>query len=78
MNDNLYFQCLQLCSGHYLCANYPDNWENLTEEAQLEFVSDNLWQPMENEEPQYVIGYIENAAQVTYEFILSREVKTNE
>ena len=73
MNDKLYQQCLELASGHYLCANYPNNWEDLTEEAQLEFVSDNLWQPMENEEPEYVMQCIENAATCTYQFI--KEIK---
>ena len=69
MNDKLYLQCLQLCSGHYLCANYPHNWEDLTEEKQLEFIADNLWEPMENELPELVRGAIESAAQVTYNFI---------
>ena len=69
MNSNLYFQCLQLCSGHYLCANYPSNWQDLEYKNQLEFVEDNLWQPMENEDPEYVMQCIENAATVTQQFI---------
>ena len=77
MNDNLYEQCLQLCSGHYLCSNYPDNWNDLTEDAQLEFVEDNLWQPMENEDPEYVMQCIENAAKATQFFIEDLNKKEN-
>ena len=42
MKDHLYKQCLQLCSGHYLCANYPDSWFELNCDQQLEFIQDNL------------------------------------
>ena len=69
MNDKLYLDCLILCSGHYLCSNYPDNWEDLNYKAQLEFVEDNLWQPMENEDPEYVMQCIDNAATCTQQFI---------
>lgn len=69
MNDNLYLQCLQLCSGHFLCANYPNNWEDLTEKEQEEFVLDNVWQPFENYDANYVMSCIDNAAQVTQQFI---------
>lgn len=52
-----------------LCANYPDNWENLSENEQLEFIGDNLWEPMENEPPELVQSAIESAAIATYHFI---------
>jgi hypothetical protein len=68
-----------LCSGHYLCANYPDNWENLSENEQLEFIGDNLWEPMENESPELVQSAIESAAIATYHFIedLNHKVPEN-
>lgn len=69
MDNELYLKCLMLCSGHYLCANYPDNWENLSENEQLEFIGDNLWEPMENESPELVQSAIESAAIATYHFI---------
>ena len=69
MNNKLYLQCLILSSGHFLCETYPNNWEDLTEEAQLEFVQANLWEPMENKTPSDVMSYIENAATCTYQFI---------
>lgn len=69
MNDKLYFECLQLCSGHYLCANYPDNWYQLSDSKQLEFIANNLWESVENESPELIRGAIESAAQVTLHFI---------
>ena len=79
MDNELYLKCLMLCSGHYLCANYPDNWENLSENEQLEFIGDNLWEPMENESPKLVQSAIESAAIATYHFIedLNHKVPEN-
>jgi hypothetical protein len=79
MDNELYLKCLMLCSGHYLCANYPDNWENLSENEQLEFIGDNLWEPMENEPPELVQSAIESAAIATYHFIedLNHKVPEN-
>lgn len=75
MDNELYLKCLMLCSGHYLCANYPDNWENLSGNEQLEFIGDNLWEPMENESPELV----QSAAIATYHFIedLNHKVPEN-
>jgi hypothetical protein len=69
MNDKLYFKCLQLCSGHYLSANIPSNWYDLTEKQQNEFLIENNWEPFEYYDSQYVWGCIESSAKVTYEFI---------
>jgi len=76
MNDKLKFEILQLVSGHYLCANFPNNWEDLTEEQQNEFLSENVWEPFENYDIEYVWSCIESAAKVTQEFIedLNKEV----
>lgn len=68
-NSNLYFQCLQLCSGHYLCATIPDNWYDLTSEQQNEFLVENNFEPFENYDIDYVWQCIENAATVTQGFI---------
>lgn len=64
------FKILQLASGHYLTNTYPDCWENLSEEEQLRFVSNNSWQPFEYYDPEFVIDCIDSAARVTQRFIL--------
>ena len=46
MKSKLYFDCLQLCSGHFLCEIIPSNWNDLTEEQQIEFIEENAWEPM--------------------------------
>ena len=76
MNDKLYFKCLQLCSGHYLSANIPNNWYNLTENQQNEFINENNWEPFEDYDVEYIWSCIESAAKVTQQFIedLSEEV----
>ena len=42
VNDDLKFQILQLCSNHYLTAKIPDNWHDLTEEQQNQFINDRV------------------------------------
>ena len=69
MNDKLYLDCLILCSGHYLCSNYPDNWYKLDYDEQLEFIANNLWEVVENEPPELIKAAIESAATCTQQFI---------
>ena len=69
VNEELKFQILQFCSGHYLIKNIPDNWNDLTEQEQNQFINDNIWQPLEGFDSQYIWDNIENSAQSTEKFI---------
>lgn len=69
LDEQLKFKILQLCSGHYLCANIPDDWYELTEEEQNQFLQDNNWQPFDRYDPDYVGNCIESAATATQHFI---------
>ena len=71
MKSKLYFDCLQLCSGHFLCKIIPNNWNDLTEEQQIEFIEENTWEPLAHEEGEVIINHIKDAADVTYDFIHS-------
>jgi adenylate kinase family enzyme len=72
MNDKLKFDILQLASKYYLTKQIPDNWYNLNEEEQNKYLSENVWQPFEYHNPDYIWDQIENAASATEEFILIR------
>ncbi len=41
------FNLFQTLSGNFLCQSVPDNWENLSQKEQTEFIEDNKWQPLE-------------------------------
>ena len=69
MNKELKFKILQLCSGHYLSANIPNNWYDLAEEEQHEFLTDNVWEPFETYDVEFVWRCITAAARATEEFI---------
>lgn len=69
MNKKLYFQCLKLCSGHYLSQNINNDWNDLTEEEQEEFLRQNAWEPLQEENTSLIWKTIESAAQVTHNFI---------
>ena len=56
-------------SGHFLTAQIPDNWEELDEEKQDEFLEDAAWQPFENERVSVVWSIIEDAAEATIRHI---------
>lgn len=68
-NYNLNFQLLQLCSGHFLSAKLPDNWQDLTESKQSQFLENNVWHPFEDYNPEFVWQCIQSAAVATQEFI---------
>lgn len=69
MNDKLKFDILQLASKYYLTKQIPDNWYNLNEEEQNKYLSENVWQPFEYHNPDYIWDRIENAASATEEFV---------
>ena len=69
MNKELKFRILQLCSGHYLSANIPNNWYDLTEEEQNKFLTDNVWEPFETYDVEFVWRCITSATKATQEFI---------
>lgn len=71
VNNDLKFQILQFCSGHYLIKNIPDNWDDLTKQEQNQFINDNVWQPLEGCNPQDVWDNIENSARSTKKFVES-------
>ena len=61
LNQQQEFLILQICSGHYLWEEIPDNWEKLEEEEQDQFLRDHAWQPLEHAEPNYIYEKIELA-----------------
>ena len=71
MKSKLYFDCLQLCSGHFLCEIIPDNWNDFTEEQQIDFIEENAWEPLAHMEGEILLSYIKDAAELTYDFIHS-------
>jgi hypothetical protein len=70
------FDILQLASGHYLTTTIPDNWLDLSEEAQNQFILDNTWQPFESYDANFIWSHIEAAATSTQNFIRDREAST--
>lgn len=69
LDEQLRFKILQLCSGHYLSANIPDDWYDLTKEEQNQFLRDNNWQPFDHYDSDYVGNCISSAATATQHFI---------
>jgi len=49
-------------SSHFLTEEYPSNWEDMTEEGLLQFISDHEWEYFEDVEPEEVAEHIHNLA----------------
>ena len=58
------FELFQSLSGNFLCQEVPDNWENLDEEKQDQFVRENIWQPLEHYSSSEIIELIEDSCSV--------------
>lgn len=69
MKDNLKFEVLQLCSGHFLTKHFPNNWDELTQTEQDKFLSENCWEPLEHLDSNFLYETIENSAIITQRFI---------
>ena len=65
----LEFSIMQQLSGNFLTSRLPDNWEDMEDDEQNEFIIDNAWEPLEQQSPRDVLCYIENAAECMIIFL---------
>lgn len=62
------FAILQHVSGHFLTEEYPDNWEDMTEEEQDDHLTDHVWEPLEDT-PIHDVYHIIDDASTTCEWL---------
>lgn len=62
---------LQAASSMFLTEEYPDDWEELDEEQQTDFINDHCWQPFEYKEADEVRQLIDNAY-TTITFLINK------
>ena len=60
-------------SSHFLTEEYPSNWEDMTEEELLQFISDHEWEHFEGVEPEEVAEHIHNLAEDFINFAFETE-----
>ena len=70
ITDDFEFRLFQHASGHFLCKEIPDNWEEMEEEEREEFLNDNAWESFENTPASEVLTIIENSAESTIKFMV--------
>ena len=58
-------ELMSVTSGHYLTECFPDDWNDMIEDAQLEWIEDHLWEPFEYWDGVDVLNLIEDAAYAT-------------
>lgn len=47
-------------SGHFLCAHLEDDFFELTDEKQMEYIKEYAWEPFEYHDPEDVYTLIDN------------------
>jgi tRNA nucleotidyltransferase (CCA-adding enzyme) len=73
------FKLLQACSKNFLTDPLPDNWHDLTELEQDNFLCDHPWrreastlvQPLEHLSPNHLWQAIDNSADTIYTLLSS-------
>ena len=68
-------EALIWASGHFLCENFPEDFNNWEEEQVNKFILDNIWQPFEGYPAEDVWENIDNLA---YDFRQSVNYKLEE
>jgi len=69
LDEKMKFKILQNQSGEFLCEEIPDNWEDMEDEERDSFLTDNAWEPFENESASTIYNYIENSKDSVVRFI---------
>lgn len=70
------FELLQACSNNFLTTEIPDNFLDLDESQQYQFLSTHAWQPVENLSPDNIWQLIESSADTMSNFLVQKCVNT--
>ena len=74
LTDELRFKVLQKASGNFLCEDLPDNWEDMEEEEQNNFLEENAWEPFENKNVDEIWSNIEAAGDAWIAFMIREKL----
>lgn len=69
MSDDEYKKIVILSSGYYLTEALPDDFFEMSEEDQDQFMEDNCWQPFEYWDVKEVYAVIDSASYATKTFV---------
>jgi hypothetical protein len=62
LSEKLKFNILQKLSGNFYIDYIPDEWNELSESEQDEWLGKNTWEPFEYHDPNQVWGWCTQAA----------------
>jgi hypothetical protein len=69
LNEEMQFKVFQEMSGNFLCDNIPDNWEDMKDNEQEDFLTNHAWEPLEDMSADNIFENIESATASMVEFI---------
>lgn len=72
------FEIFQALSGNFLCKNIPDNWSELDEEEQDNFIQENIWQPLENWNSSEIIELIEDTSYALIKLLREKGIEISD
>ena len=65
-------------SGNFMCDNYPEDYDELSEEDLFAFIRAHAWEQFEYMEPKYVWDLIDSAAFALAQFLKDRGIEVTE
>ena len=72
------FELFQLSSRNFLCQKIPDNWQELDDEKQDDFIQENVWQPLEYCDSSRILELIDSSTSVMFEFLKDKGIEVSD
>ena len=72
------FELFQILSGNFICQTVPDNWRELDDEKQDEFIQENVWQPLEYSDSSLILEVIDNSTSTLIEFLKNKGIEVSD
>ncbi|MDJ0747186.1 MAG: hypothetical protein QNJ32_28120 [Xenococcaceae cyanobacterium MO_167.B27] len=72
------FEIFQALSGNFICKTIPDNWQELNDEEQDEFIQKHIWQPLEYSDSSRILELIDNSTSTMIEFLKGKGIEVSD
>ena len=72
------FELFQILSGNFICQTVPDNWQELDDEEQDEFIQENVWQPLEYHNSSEILELIDSSTSTMIEFLKEKGIEVSD
>ncbi len=72
------FELFQILSCNFICETIPDDWQELDDEEQDEFIQEHIWQPLEYCDSSRILELIDSSTSVMIEFLEEKGIEVSD